>query len=148
MAEKTPDLANLSTMWYSESLTGDRTQVAYVTEVPPLEEAPDPVTATVLDLDYELSQPGIRKASTIEIPVLFTHTQHNRLQALDKDTEYYWFFVSPDATAETSGSPLVQYFTGKIRITLDTMTPDEFMQDTITLYKTSEKLESDGFPTA
>ncbi len=146
--EKAPDVTTLTKMWYSESLTGERTQVSFTEEIPELEESPDAITATVLDLDYELSQPGIRKASQIEIPILYTHTQHKRLKALDKDKEYYWFFELPEATAETAEKPLVRYLTGKMRITMDTISPEEFIKDKMTIYKTSEVKENEGFPTA
>ena len=145
--EGTPDISTLTKVWYSETKTGEKTQVSFTEEIPELESAPDAITATVLDLDYELSQPGIRKAETIEIPVLYTHTQHKRLKALDKNKEYYWWFELPEATAETEGKPLVRYFTGKARITMDTITPEEFIKDKLTLYKTSSVEESDGFPT-
>ena len=145
---ETPDVTTLTKVWYSETKTGERTQVSFTEEIPELEEAPDAITATVLDLDYELSQPGIRKASQIEIPVLYTHTQHKRLKALDKDKEYYWFFELPEATAETKGKALVRYLTGKVRLSMDTITPEEFIKDKLTIYKTSAVEESEGFPTA
>ena len=88
------------------------------------------------------------KAETIEIPILYTHTQHKRLRELDKDKEYFWFFELPESTAQTKGKPLVRYFTGKIRITLDTITPEEFIKDKMSLYKTSAIEENEGFPTA
>lgn len=144
---ETPDVTTLTKVWYAETKTGERTQVSFTEEIPELEEAPDAITATVLDLDYELSQPGIRKASQIEIPVLYTHTQHKRLKALDKDKEYYWFFELPEATAETEGKPLVRYLTGKARISMDTISPEEFIKDKLTIYKTSAVEENDGFPT-
>ena len=31
-----PKVSTLSTLWVAESLTGERTQVAYVQEIPPL----------------------------------------------------------------------------------------------------------------
>ena len=91
MAGETPDVSTLTKVWYSETKIGERTQVSFTSEIPQLEQAPDAITATVLDLDYELAQPGIRKAETIEIPILYTHTQHKRLRELDKDKEYFWF---------------------------------------------------------
>lgn len=145
---ETPDVSTLTKVWYSETKTGERTQVSFTEEIPELESVPDAITATVLDLDYELSQPGIRKAETIEISVLYTHTQHKRLKNLDKNKEYYWWFELPESTAETEGKPLVRYFTGKLRITMDTITPEEYIKDKLTLYKTSAVEESDGFPTA
>jgi hypothetical protein len=148
MAGEIPDVSTLTKVWYSETKVGERTQVSFTSEIPQLEQAPDAITATVLDLDYELAQPGIRKAETIEIPILYTHTQHKRLRELDKDKEYFWFFELPESTAQTKGKPLVRYFTGKIRITLDTITPEEFIKDKMSLYKTSAVEENEGFPTA
>lgn len=148
MAGNIPDVTTLAKMWYSETLTGEKTQVAFVESIPQLEEAPDSITAIVLDLNYELAQPGIRKSATIEVPVLYTHTQHKRLRALDKNKDYYWFFELPEATAETEGKALVRYFTGKIRITVGEVAPEDFIRDTITLYKNSDVTENDGMPTA
>jgi len=145
---ETPDVTTLTKVWYAETLNGEKTQVSFTEEIPELEEAPEAITATVLDLDYELSQPGIRKASQIEIPVLYTHTQHKRLRALDKDKEYYWFFELPEATAEAEGKALVRYLTGKMRLSMDTIAPEEFIKDKLIIYKTSAVEESEGFPTA
>lgn len=148
MAGTTPDVTTLTKVWYSTTLTGERTQVSFTEEIPELEQAPDAITATVLDLDYELSQPGIRKAESIEIPVLYTHTQHQRLAALNRDTEYHWFFELPEATAETSGQPLVRHLTGKLRLSMDTISPEDFIKDKLTIYKTSAVTETEGFPSA
>jgi hypothetical protein len=148
MAGTTPDVTTLTKVWYATTLTGERTQVSFTEEIPELDKAPDAITKSVLDLDYEIAQPGIRKAEAIEIPILFTHTQHKRLKALDPDTEYFWFFQLPEATAETSGSPLVRYLKAKARISMDTISPEEFLKDKLTLYKTSAVTESDGFPSA
>lgn len=147
MAGETPDVSTLTRVWYSETLTGERTQVSFTEEIPELESVPDAITASVLDLDYELSQPGIRKAENIELPVLYTHTQHKRLRALDKDKIYYWFFELPEATAETNGKPLVRYFQGKARLLMDAISPEEYIKDKLVLFKTSDVEESDGFPT-
>ena len=142
----TPDISTLTKVYYSESLTGERTQIAFAEEIPALEEAPEQITATVLDLDYEVARPGIKKASTIEIPILFTHTQHKALRGL-KGKSLYFFFELPANTAETAGKPLVRYCEGNCIITMDTITAGEFLKDKLTLYKTSDVEESDGFPT-
>ncbi|MDO4282347.1 MAG: hypothetical protein Q4D02_01810 [Clostridia bacterium] len=144
---KSPDVSTYTKVYYSETLTGERTQVSFTEEIPALEEAPEQITASVLDLDYELSRPGIRKAGTIEIPILFTHTQHKRLRDLDKSKEYYWFFQLPENTAETTGKPLVRYCKGTSRLTMDTISVGEFLKDKLTIYKTTAVEETDGFPT-
>lgn len=142
-----PDVSTLTKVHYSETKTGARTQIAFTEEIPPLEEAPDQITATVLDLDYEIARPGIKKAGAIEIPILFTHTQHKRLRDL-KNKELYFFFELPSNTAETEGKPLVRYLQGKCILTMDTISVGEFLKDKLTIYKSSDVEESDGFPTA
>lgn len=143
----TPDVSTLTKVHFSESKTGSRTQICFTEEIPPLEEAPEQITAQVLDLDYEIAQPGIRKAGTIEIPILFTHTQHKTLKAL-KNKELYFFFELPANTAETDGKPLVRYLQGKCVLTMDTISVGEFLKDKLTIYKSSAVEEEDGFPTA
>lgn len=147
MAGETPDVSTLTKVYYSETKTGERTQVAYTEEIPELEEAPEQITAKVLDLDYEIARPGIKKAGTIEIPILYTHTQHKTLRAL-KNKDLYWFFELPANTAETAGKPLVRYFQGSAVLTMDTISVGEFLKDKLTIYKSSDVEESDGFPTA
>jgi len=145
---KTPDLSTYTKVYYATDKIGtDKKQIAYVKEIPQLEEAPEQVTEQVLDLDYEIAQPGITKAGTIELPLLFTHSQHKTVRAL-KGQSLYWFFEAPDNTAETSGSPLVRYLKGKSFLTMDTVAVGEFMKDKLTIYKETAVEESDGFPTA
>lgn len=140
-----PDISKWVKVFYSETKTGERKQVAFAEEVPPLEEAPDAVTGSALDLDYEFSQPGIRKAGTIEIPIYYTYTQHKTLRAL-KDKNLYWFFQNPAHTAP-DGSPLVRTLQGKMFITMDTASVGEYLKDKMTIYKSSDIEETDGFPT-
>lgn len=147
MAGETPDVSTLAKVYYSETKTGERTQVAFTEEIPALEEAPEQITATVLDLDYEIARPGIKKAGTIEIPILFTHTQHKALRSL-AGKNLYWFFELPSNTAETEGKPLVRILQGNCVITMDTITAGEFLKDKLTIYKTSDVEEVDGLPTA
>ena len=142
-----PDISKWAKVFYSETLTGEKTQVAFVEEIPALEEAPEQVTGTCLDLDYEFTQPGIKKATQIEMPIYFTHTQHKTLRNL-KDKNLYWFFQNPAHTAPANTQPLVRHLQGKMNITMDTITVGEFLKDKITIYKSSDVEESDGFPTA
>lgn len=145
MAGETPDVSTLTKVYYAESKTGERIQVAFAEEIPALEEAPEQITATVLDLDYEIARPGLKKAGTIEIPILFTHTQHKKLRGL-KGKDLYWFFEMPANTAETAGKPLVRYLQGNSVLTMDAITAGEFLKDKLTIYKTSDVEENDGFP--
>lgn len=146
MSGETPDVSTLTKVYYAESKTGERTQVAFAEEIPALEEAPEQITATVLDLDYEIAKPGVKKAGTIELPILYTHTQHKALRNL-KGTELYFYFELPANTAETAGKPLVRYCKGNCVLTMDTITAGEFLKDKLTIYKAGDVEESDGFPT-
>lgn len=141
----TPDVSTLTKVSYSETMTGVKTQIAFTEEIPALEEAPEQITATVLDLDYEIARPGIKKAGTIEIPILYTHTQHKALRLL-KGKNLFFFFELPENTAMTQGKPLVRYCQGSCVLTMDTITAGEFLKDKLTIYKTSDVEESDGFP--
>lgn len=146
-ATEMPDISKWAKLFYSETETGEKTQVAFVEEIPQLEEAPDQITGSALDLDYEFAQPGIKKASTIEIPIYYTQTQHKKLRGL-ADKELYWFFQNPAHSAPSGSEPLVRYLQGKMNVTMDTISVGEFMKDKMTIYKNSELKENDGFPTA
>lgn len=141
-----PDVSTLVKVYYSETKTGERTQVAFTEEVPPLEEAPEQITGTCLDLDYEFTRPGIKKATNIEIPIYFTHTQHKSLRNL-KDKDLFWFFQNPVHTAPTGTQPLVRTLQGRMFVTMDTNTVGEFLKDKMTIYKSSDVEETEGFPT-
>lgn len=145
MTGENPDISTLTRVWYSETLEGERTQIAYTEEIPALEEAPEQITATVLDLDYEIARPGVKKAGTIELPILYTHTQHKALRNL-KGKDLYFYFELPENTAETAGKPLVRYCKGNCIVTMDTITAGEFLKDKLTIYKLGDVEESDGFP--
>lgn len=145
VSDEMPDISKWAKVFYSETLTGEKTQVAFVEEIPQLEEAPEQVTGTCLDLDYEFAQPGIKKATQIELPIYYTHTQHKKLRNLMKK-DLYWFFQNPAHTTDTV--PIVRYLQGKMHVTMDTVTVGEFLKDKMTIYKSSDLEESDGFPTA
>ncbi len=145
--DEMPDISKWAKVYYSESLTGTRTQVAFVEEIPQLEEAPDQVTGSALDLDYEFAQPGIKKASTIELPIYYTHTQHKTLRNL-MNKNLYWFFQNPAHTAPSGTEPIVRYLQGQMHITMDTVSVGEYLKDKMTIYKSTDLEENEGFPTA
>lgn len=145
----TPKVSTLSTLWYASTATGEKTQVAYVQEIPALKSAKEAITYNALDLDEEQQAKGSRKAETLTIPLLFTESQHDALKALaDSDNEYYWFVKLPDATASTSGSPLVFSFTGACDLANDTIAIDDMLKENLTIYRSSNVTETKGFPTA
>ncbi len=144
--EMMPDISTLSRLWYSESKTGEKIQIAYTEEIPALEEAPEQITGSAVDIDYEFTRPGKVKAGTVEVPVYYTHTQHKRLKAIERK-DLYFFVEYPENTAEVTGKPLVKMFQGSLVVIGDTIAVDEFLKDKVTLYRTSRVTESDGFPT-
>ena len=109
-----PDVSKWVKVFYAETKTGERTQVAFVEKIPVLEEAPDQITGSALDLDYEFAQPGIKKASNIELDIYYTHTQHKTLRTL-KDKELYWFFQNPAHTAQLDYHKKIRCSDGKYR---------------------------------
>lgn len=145
----TPKVSTLSTLWVAETLTGERTQVAYVQEIPALKSAKEAITYNALDLEEEQQAKGNRKAETLTIPILFTEEQHDTLTTkAESDKEYYWFIKLPEATAQQTGKPLVFYFTGACDIGIDTIAIDDMLKENLTIYRSSKVLESKGFPIA
>ena len=147
MAGNTPYSTILSKLYYSESKTGERTQVAYVQEIPEFDPAPEGIEFSALDTDYTGQVPGRRSAGTLPIPILFTEEQHDELKALDKTKDYYWFIELPAETASQTGKPVVFYFQAKARLGMNALEIDEMLQETLTLYKSTAVEESKGFPT-
>lgn len=144
---ETPKVSTLSTLWYSETLTGEKTQVAYVQEIPPLKSAKEAITYNALDLDEEQQAKGSRKAETLTIPLLFTEKQHDILNELsNSDKEYNWFIKLPDSTAVTVGKPIVFNFTGACDLGLDTIAIDDLLKENLTIYRSSKVNETKGFP--
>lgn len=145
----TPKVSTLSTLWYAETKSGERTQVAYVQEIPALKSAKEAITYNALDLDEEQQAKGSRKAETLTIPLLFTEEQHDKLSALaNSDAEYVWFVKLPDATASSNGKPLVFSFTGACDLGMDTIAIDDLLKENLTIYRSSKVEETKGFPTA
>lgn len=143
-----PNTSTLSKLFYGETETGEKTAIAWVQEIPAFDSAPEAITYSALDTNYEGQAPGRKKAETIEIPVLFTESQHDALKELDENKEYYWFIQLPEETAITDGKPLVFYFKAKMRLGMDAIAVDDMLKEKITLYKNSEVKESKGLPTA
>ena len=148
MAGNTPYSTILSKLYYSTSMDGEKTQVAYVQEIPDFDPAPEGIEWSALDTDYTGQVPGRRSADTIAIPILFTEEQHDTLKALDKATDYYWFIVLPEETASTTGKPLCFYFQAKMRLGMNALAVDEMLQETLTLYKSTDVQEVKGLPEA
>lgn len=144
-----PKVSTLSTLWVAETLTGDKTQVAYVQEIPPLKSAKEAITYNALDLEEEQQAKGSRKAETLTIPILFTESQHDTLKTKsDSNKEYFWFIKLPESTASTATKPIVFSFTGACDLGLDTIAIDDMLKENLTIYRSSAVDETKGFPTA
>lgn len=141
-----PDLATLSKMYYSDTKAGTKTQISLIEEVPALEEAPEQITGSAVDIDYEFSKPGKTKAGAIEIPVYYTHTQHKRLKQIERKNKFF-FVEYPESTAPDGEEPLVKMFQGSLTVVGDTLTDDNWIKDKITIYRTTAVEEMYGLPT-
>lgn len=148
MDNGTPYSTMLSKLYYATELEGEKTQVAWVQEIPEFDPAPEGIEFSALDTDYTGQVPGRRSADAIAIPILFTEAQHDKLKALDKSTDYYWFILLPEETATTQGKPVCFNFQAKVRLGMAALSVDEMLQETITLYKSTEVSETKGLPEA
>lgn len=146
MEANTPYSTILSKLYYSEQLGVSPKQVSFVQEIPDFDPAPEGIEWSALDTDYTGQVPGRRSADTIAIPILFTKEQHETLKALDKSKDYYWYILLPDET-NPEGEPPCFYFQAKVRLGMNALSLDEMLQETLTLYKSTEVLESEGLPT-
>ena len=144
-----PKTSVLTKLYYADDALGTNTsQVIYVQEIPELEEAAEPITYNALDFESERQEQGTKAATTIEVPVLYSETQHDSLKAIsDAKTEKYWFIEYPDATASTPGSPLVKYFSGTMNIVGEAIAINEMLMDKLTIYRNSDITEVKGLPT-
>lgn len=148
MERGTPYSTMLSKLYYATELTGKKIQVAWVQEIPEFDPAPEGIEFSALDTDYTGQTPGRRSADAIPIPILFTEAQHDTLKALDKSKDYYWFILLPEETATTPGKPVCFNFQAKVRLGLAAMAIDDMLQETLTLYKSTEVSETKGLPEA
>ena len=143
----TPRTSMLTTLWYADTKAGERTQVAYVQEIPTLKGVKNAITYSALDLDEKQQAKGIRPAETLTISILYTEKQHDKLKELaDSDKDYYWFIKFPESTASEATKPLVFMFTGTCDLANDTIAIDDMLKENLTIYKSSKVEEMKGFP--
>ena len=149
MSGTTPKTSTLTKVFYSDTLNGERTQLAYVQSIPEFLTAPEPITYSALDIDDERQAEGRKKAESMEIEFLFTEEQYDSLKAVEKaKTNGYWFIQLPEETATESGKPLTWYFTGNIFVGMSEIAIDDMLKSKVTIYRSSAIEESKGFPTA
>lgn len=145
-----PKASTLTKLYYSDSkVSGTRSQVIYVQEIPALKEIAESIAYNALDFASERMEKGSKTASTVTIPILYSESQHTALKALaDASTVKHWFVKYPDTTAVTPNKPLVKHFTASIDLEGDTIAIGEMLQDNMTLYINSDIDESLDFPSA
>lgn len=135
--EEMPDVSTLSKIYYAEDETGKGiTQICLTESIPALEEAPEQITGSAVDIDYEFSRPGKKKAGTIEIPVYYTHKQHKWLKEIERKDGYF-FVKYPDNTAPKEENPLIKKFQGSLVTVGDELPDNEWIKDIVTIYRTT-----------
>ena len=145
--DEMPDVSTLTKMYFSKDEEGtDVTQICLTESIPALEEAPEQITGSAVDIDYEFSRPGKVKAGTIEVPVYYTHKQHKWLKEIERQDGYF-IVVYPKNTAPAGEKPLVKKFQGSLVTVGDELSDEEWIKDTVTIYRTSKVEESyEDFP--
>ena len=144
-----PKTSTLTKVYFSDTLDGARTQLAYVQSIPEFLTAPEPITYSALDIDDERQTEGRKKAETMEIEFLYTEEQYDTLKAVETEkTNGYWFIQLPEVTAKETGKPLTWYFQGTIFVGMSEITIDDMLKSKVTIYRNSAIEESKGFPEA
>lgn len=143
-----PKTSTLTKIYYSETLTGEKKQVAFVQSIPEFLKAPEGITYSALDIIDERQVEGRQKAENIEIEFLFTEEQYDELKAVEEaKTNGYWFIQLPDSTAATTGKPLTWYFKATCYVGMSEIALDDMLKSKVTLYRNSAIEENKGFPT-
>lgn len=147
-AKTTPKGTARTELHYATSETGTgMKQIFMVQEIPKLESAPEPKTYSALESSEEFATPGKKKYEAIEIPILYVEEQHDELKALSNAGTQVWFFVKlPDETAANSGRPLTYKFPGTLHIANDSISNDDMIKETLTIYKSGKVQEIKGLP--
>lgn len=148
MEETTPQVAMKAEVSYSTTLTGDRTKIGYVQKVGQLKTLKEGQTYSALDLDEERMAKGKRKAEAVDIEMMFIQATHKSIKAIaDADTSIYLFVKYPDTTATEANKPLVQTVKCTVDIAGQEMNDGDFIKDTMRVFKESDTVETDGYPT-
>lgn len=144
-----PKTSTLTKVFFSDTLTGERTQLAFVQSIPEFLTAPEPITYSALDIDDERQTEGRKKAESMEIEFLYTEEQYDQLKTVEKAKKNgYWFIQLPEVTAKEAGKPLTWYFQGTIFVGMSEIAIDDMLKSKVTIYRSSGIEESKGFPTA
>ena len=144
----TPQVAMKAEVSFATTLTGEKTKIGYVQKVGQLKTLKEGQTYSALDLDEERMAKGKRKAETVDIEMMFIQETHKSIKAIaDADTQIYLFVKYPETTASVSGKPLVQTVKCTVDIAGQELSDGDFIKDTMRVYKESDTVETDGYPT-
>ncbi len=143
-----PKTSTLTKVFYSETLGGEKKQVAYVQSIPEFLTAPEAITYSALDISDERQVEGRKKAETMEIEFLYTEAQYDELKTIEKNkTNGYWFIQLPEDTATTEGKPLTWHFNATCFVGMSEIAIDDMLKSKVTLYRNSAIEETKGLPT-
>lgn len=143
----TPQVAMKAKVSYSTTLTGDKTDIAYVQKIGQLKSLKEGQTYSALDLDEERNASGKRKAEATDVEMMFIHAQHKSMKVFaDNDTPIYLFIQYPETTAEVAGKPLTFSMKCTIDIAGNEVEDGDFLKDTMRIFRSSELVETDGYP--
>ena len=146
--ETTPQVAMKAEVSFATTLTGEKTKIGYVQKVGQLKTLKEGQTYSALDLDEGRMAKGKRKAETVDIEMMFIQETHKSIKAIaDADTQIYLFVKYPETTASVSGKPLVQTVKCTVDIAGQELSDGDFIKDTMRVYKESDTVETDGYPT-
>ena len=146
--ETTPQVAMKAEVSFATNLTGEKTKIGYVQKVGQLKTLKEGQTYSALDLDEGRMAKGKRKAETVDIEMMFIQETHKSIKAIaDADTQIYLFVKYPETTASVSGKPLVQTVKCTVDIAGQELSDGDFIKDTMRVYKESDTVETDGYPT-
>lgn len=144
-----PKTSTLTTLWYSETKAGNRTQVGFVQGIPEFLTAPEGITYSALDIDDERQAPGRKKAENLEIEFLYRESQYDEIKEIAENKKnVYWFIQLPEETAVTEGKPLTWNFQGTCFLGMSEIAIDDMLKSKLTIYRNSAIEESKGFPEA
>lgn len=147
--EKTPQIAMKAKVSYATELTGDRIAIGYVQKVGQLKTLKEGQTYSALDRDYEMMADGKRKAETVDIEMMFIQKQHKEIGVIAKEgTAIFLFLEYPESTATETGKQLVQTVRCTVDIAGQEVNDGDFLKDTMRVYKQTDVVETDGYPTA
>lgn len=147
-----PKTSTMTKLFHADTLedlksASKRKQIAFVQSIPEFLKAPEGITYSALDIPDERQAEGRQKAENLEIEILFKEDQYDELKAVQtKKTNGYWAIQLPESTSE-SGKPLTWYFTGTCYIGMSEIAIDDMLKSKLTIYRSSEIIESKGFPT-